>query len=298
MALSEKYLDPFTDFGFKKLFGTETNKDLLIDFLNELLRGKKSIRDLTYSKNEHLGKTPVTRKAVFDLYCESANGEKFIIELQKVKQQYFKDRSLYYSTFPIQDQATGEQWNYRLPEIFTIGIMDFSFDNTHPGQFRHEVKLTELTSGEVFYDKLTFIFMEMPKFTKKEDELETHFDKWMYLLKHLSKLQDIPAALLLEPVLLKALKVAEVSNLNKEDMNAYEASLKDKRDWKNALDTAIEEALEKGIEKGMEKGIEKGMEKGIEKGVEKIARQMKKEGFPNETIAKITGLPTDKIEKL
>jgi predicted transposase/invertase (TIGR01784 family) len=259
---------------------------LLIDFLNELLRGKKSITDLTYSKNEHLGKTNATRKAVFDLYCEGTNGEKFIIELQKVKQQYFKDRSLYYSTFPIQDQATGEQWNYRLPEIFTIGIMDFAFNNAHPRQFRHEVKLTELTTNEVFYDKLTFIFVEMPKFTKKENELETHFDRWLYLLKHLSKLRNIPTSFSVEPVLRKVLKIAEVSNLNKEEMNAYEASLKDKRDWKSALDTAIDEALEKGIEQG------------IEKGVEKTARQMKKEGFTEEIIAKITGLSPDDIEKL
>jgi len=130
MAIKERYIDPFTDFGFKrppprKLFGSEPHKDLLIDFLNQLLKGQKHIQNLTYSKNEHLGKTDEYRKAVFDLYCENEKGEKFIIELQKVKQQYFKDRSIYYSTFPIQEQAPGgEYWNYQLKEIYTIGIMD------------------------------------------------------------------------------------------------------------------------------------------------------------------------------
>src|SRR5690606_683533 len=131
-----------------------------------------------------------------DLYCENERGEKFIIELQKVKQQYFKDRSIYYSTFPIQEQAPeGEYWNYQLKEVYTIGIMDFSFDNTHPEQFQHEVKLIETKTKEIFYEKLTFIYLEMPKFNKNEDELVSHFDKWLYLLKNLHKFTKIPSVL-------------------------------------------------------------------------------------------------------
>ena len=102
----EKYINPFTDYGFKKLFGEELNKDLLLDFLNELLSKEQGlITDLTYLKSEHLGTTEVDRKAIFDLYCENERGEKFIVELQKSKQNFFKDRRLYYSTFPIREQA-------------------------------------------------------------------------------------------------------------------------------------------------------------------------------------------------
>jgi predicted transposase/invertase (TIGR01784 family) len=101
----EKFINPFTDFGFKKLFGEEINKDLLIDFLNELLKGKTEIKNLTYLKTEQLGASALDRKAIFDLYCENEKGEKFIVELQKVRQEYFKDRSIYYATFPIQEQA-------------------------------------------------------------------------------------------------------------------------------------------------------------------------------------------------
>jgi predicted transposase/invertase (TIGR01784 family) len=102
--------------------------------------------------------------------------------------------------------------------------------------------------------------------------------------------EDAPEVLFEEPIFAKALKIAEVSNLNKEEMNAYEASLKEKRDWHSAMDTAIQEALEKGKEEWMEKGIEKG--------IERTARQMKKEGFSNETIAKITGLSIEEINRL
>ena len=125
----EKYINPFTDYGFKKLFGEEPNKDLLLDFLNELLKEEQGqIVDLTYLKTEQLGATEVDRKAIFDLYCENEKGEKFIVELQKSKQNFFKDRSLYYSTFPIREQAKRADWNFELKAIYTIGILDFVFD--------------------------------------------------------------------------------------------------------------------------------------------------------------------------
>jgi predicted transposase/invertase (TIGR01784 family) len=98
MTIREKYINPFTDFGFKKLLGSEFNKDLLIDFLNQVLGDREQIKDLTYLNTEKLGKTASDRKAVFDLYCENEKGNKFIIELQNVSQQYFKDRSVFYST--------------------------------------------------------------------------------------------------------------------------------------------------------------------------------------------------------
>ncbi len=125
----EKYLNPFTDYGFKKLFGEPVNKNLLLDFLNELLREEQGeITDLTYLKNEHLGSSEVDRKAIFDLYCENERGEKFIVELQKTKQNFFKDRSLYYATFPIQEQAERGDWNYQLKAVYTVAILDFVFD--------------------------------------------------------------------------------------------------------------------------------------------------------------------------
>jgi predicted transposase/invertase (TIGR01784 family) len=302
MKIKERYIDPFTDFGFKKLFGSESHKELLIDFLNELLKGHKRIQELTYAKNEHLGQTSDYRKAIFDLYCEGEKGEKFIIELQKVAQQFFKDRSIYYATFPIQEQAQkGEYWDYQLKEIYTIGIMDFAFDDKHPNQFKHEVKLIEINTKEVFYDKLTFIYLEMTKFRKQAEELETHFDRWMYLLKNLNKFSEIPDVLQ-ERVFKKVFELAEVANLNEEEMNLYESSLKDKRDWKNAIDTAIEKGMAKGIKEGVKKGIKEGVKKGIEEGRKqnqiKIARQMKQKNMPYETIAELTQLFVEEIEKL
>lgn len=101
----DRYINPYTDFGFKMLFGTEMNKELLISFINSLLSGKEVIRDLTYLNTEHLGTSEADRRAVFDVYCENERGEKILIEMQRGEQQFFKDRSLYYATFPIREQG-------------------------------------------------------------------------------------------------------------------------------------------------------------------------------------------------
>ncbi len=175
----EKYINPFTDYGFKKIFGEEPNKDLLLDFLNELLYEEQGrIVSLTYLKNEHLSSSELDRKAIFDLYCENEKGEKFIVELQKAKQNFFKDRALYYSTFPIREQAQKADWNYELKAVYTIAILDFVFDEDKENaeKFRYDIKLSDIETNKVFYDKLTFIYLEMPKFNKSVEELETRFD--------------------------------------------------------------------------------------------------------------------------
>ena len=179
-----KYINPYTDFGFKKLFGTPLNKDLLISFLNSLFEGKEVVSDLTYLNGENLGNGYGDRRAIFDVYCENEQGETFIVEMQKAEQQFFKDRSVFYATFPIQNQGKKGIWDFRLKGVYTVGILDFVFpDHEYPqDSLRHEVKLVDVDDKHVFYDKLTFLYLEMPKFTKKEDELETMFDKWLFVL--------------------------------------------------------------------------------------------------------------------
>lgn len=243
----EKYINPFTDYGFKKLFGEEPNKDLLLDFLNVLLKEEQGeIKDLTYLKSEHLGTSEVDRRAIFDLYCENEKGEKFIVELQKTKQNFFKDRTVYYSTFPIREQAKRADWNYELKAVYTIAVLDFVFDEdkNDPKKFRYDIKLTDTDTNEVFYDKLTFIYLETPKFNKTVDELETRFDKWIYVIRNLNRLDKVPDKLR-ERVFEKLFETAEIAKFTPDQIRSYEDSLKYYRDLKNLLDTAKEEkALE------------------------------------------------------
>ena len=176
LEIKERYANFYTDFAFKKFFGTEANKDILISFLNSLFDGQEVVEDLEYLNGEQLGPTALERKAVFDVYCRNDKGDRFLIEMQKADQNYFKDRSIYYSTFPIQEQAVKGSWNFRLDKVYTIGILNFTFDDNAPDYYHHEVQLMDTHTKKVFYDKLTYIYIEMPKFQKTEEELETLFD--------------------------------------------------------------------------------------------------------------------------
>jgi len=279
-----RYINPLTDFGFKKLFGTEPNKTLLIDFLNQILPDRK-IQDLSYSSGEQLGNSTIDRKAVFDLYCIGDNGERFIVEMQKAKQNYFKDRSLFYASFPIQEQGIKNKWDFKLDPVYSVGILDFIFDEyKHEDEFLHIVDLKNQRC-EVFYDKLKFVYIELPKFKKKEEDLVTQFDKWMFVFTHLSQLQDRPQKLQ-DRIFTKLFEAAEIAKFTPEERTEYEESLKYYRDIKNVIDTSRDEGKEEGREEGRE-------ERNIE-----IARKLKKSAVPFEIIKDSTGLSESEIEKL
>ena len=242
----DRYINPLTDFGFKRLFGTEPNKNLLIDFLNVILPPQHRVKDLTYRSTENLGNTPLDRKAIFDLYCQSEKGERFIVEMQKAKHNYFKDRSIYYASFPIQDQAEKGNWNYKLEPVYTIGILDFVFDeDKNDDAFLHIVELKD-QDCKVFYEKLKFIYLELPKFKKNIDQLNDHFDKWLFLLKHLPDLEE-PPLVLQENVFMQLFEVARITGFSQEEREAYENSLKYYRDMTGVIETAREEGREEGM---------------------------------------------------
>ena len=274
--MTSKYINPFTDFGFKRLFGEEANKHLLIDFLNELLSEylNHKIKDLTFLKNEHLADLEIDRKSIYDLYCENERGEKFIVELQRAPQLYFKDRSVLYATYPIQEQAKRGKWNYQLKAVYTIAILNFELDDEkHNTDYRHDVKLMNVKKKKVFYDKLTFIYLEMPKFKKTIDELETRFDKWLYVLRNLERLDNIPNKLR-EEIFESFFETAEVAKMTRKQLLAYQDSLKVYRDNFSVVETAkINKALE-------------------------IAKNLKTMNLPTENIAEATGLSIQDIENI
>jgi predicted transposase/invertase (TIGR01784 family) len=295
MSTKEKYLNPFTDFGFKKLFGSEANKDLLIHFLNAILPKETTITKLTYLKTEHIGHSEVDRKVVYDLYCENEKGEKFIVELQKARQKYFKERTIFYSTFPIQEQAITGDWNFKLKAVYTVSILDFLIDDNSYSAKKKKIatktpvkttaKLMDIDTKEIFYDKLTYVQIQIPLFVKEEQELATMEDKWFYIIRNLQRFQNRPAALE-ERIFDKVFKTAEIAKFNKKERGAYEDSLKQYRDIKNVVDTAKEEGKEIGKEIGKQ-------ERSIE-----IARNFLTSGLSIEIVAKNTNLSIEKVQEI
>ena len=286
--MQEKYLNPHTDFGFKRLFGTEFNKELLISLLNALFRGEQTVKDVTYLNSEHLGDRVDARRAVFDVFCESEKGEKFIVEMQNVYQEFFKDRTIYYSTFPIREQAQrGGDWDFHLNSVYTIGLLNFNFAEglQNAKRWHHEVKLMETDTKEVFYDKLTYIYVEIPKFDKKETELVTMYDKWMYVLKNLSSLMSRPMALQ-ERVFTRLFEQAEISKFNPQELRLYEDSVNAYRDIVNAIKTAEKKKFAEGKAEGRAEGK-------IE-----VAQRLLDMGMSIGDIVMATGLTSEEISAL
>ncbi len=314
-----KYINPFTDFGFKKLFGEEASKPQLIDFLNCLLPENDKIFDLSFKDKDQSGKANNHRKAVYDIYCENEKGEKFIVELQSVHQQFFKDRTIYYSTFPIQEQAKKGDWNYELKSVYCVGVLGFTFDDyknePEKGEVIHTVQLKD-QNNKIFYNKLKYVYVEVPNFKKKLDELETQLDKWLYFIKNLENLNQIPE-IFKDTVFIEAFQNAELAKFTEAERASYEASLKTLRDNYASFESAKKLAFLEGEAIGEARGIKKGEvigeEIGIKKGevigrdeerkeselrIKKLAKTMKNRGEPIEKIIEYTGLTKEEIDAL
>ena len=274
--VEERYISLLTDFGFKRIFGTAINKDLLICFLNSLFNGRQVVNDVKYLNPEHVGDVYTDRRAIFDVYCEGENGEKFIVEMQNAYQTYFKDRSLFYSTFPIREQAA----------LLNFDMNEEAFEKE---KIRHSVQLCDTATHKVFYDKLELIYVEIAKFNKSLEELETLYDKWLYALKNLYKLTQRPKELC-DKVFDRLFEEAEIAKFTPQELREYEASKIAYRDIKNSVDTAKREGIAEGMEKGMKKGMEK---KSLE-----IAKKMLTKGMDEATVMEITGLTAELIQQL
>ena len=310
--VEERYISLLTDFGFKRIFGTAMNKDLLICFLNSLFNGRQVVKDVSYLNPEHVGDVYTDRRAIFDVYCEGENGEKFIVEMQNAYQTYFKDRALFYTTFPIREQAPkGNEWDFKLNHIYTVALLNFNMneDAFDKEKIRHHVQLCDTATHKVFYDKLEYIYVEISKFNKPLEELDTLYEKWLYALKNLYKLTQRPKELC-DKVFDRLFEEAEIAKFTPQEMRDYETSKMAYRDIKNSVDTAkregIAEGMEKGMKEGMELGIAKGKQEGLAEGMEKgmnqkaleIAKNMLAMGLSAEQVSKATQLPLEIIKNL
>ena len=236
---SSKYINPLTDFGFKYIFGA---KESMINFLNAILEIEGGIVDLTYDNTERIPHSEEERKAQFDLHCTTGTGERIIIEMQNHSQYFFKDRTIYYVTFPIQEQAPkGKDWDFMLKPVYSVNIVNFRMYDVEPQeskeleeQYISYVQLIDRYTKQIFYKKLTLAYLKLPLFTKTEDELQTGVDQWMFVLKNLSNLNDLPDALRNE-VFEQLFRMAEVAKLSAKDRKEYYRSLKSYRDMNNSI---------------------------------------------------------------
>ena len=306
-----KYIDLMVDWSFKKIFGTEVNKDILIEFL-KVIFPQHAISDITYVPTEQLGIMEDDRKAIFDVLCRTMDGKTFLVEMQRGYQKHFFERALFYTSFPIMKQgkkalaeeARGNRpWDFSLDGVFFLGILNFKYEDDEMTE--HRYRLLEATSKKLMTDKLEFVFVEVEKFDKGEDELETDLDKWLYLLKNMSNLLRRPERLR-DRIFTKLFDVAELAQLDDKDRTNYIKAMNTERDTYNQIEYARETGREEGHKVGKEEGLKEGKEEGIKEGREEgakqksfdIAKRMLEKGIETETISELTGLTEKEISEL
>ena len=326
-----KYIDLMVDWSFKKIFGTEVNKDILIEFL-KVIFPQYAISDITYVPTEQLGIMEDDRKAIFDVLCRTEDGKTFLVEMQRGYQKHFFERALFYTSFPIMKQgkkalaeeARGNRpWDFSLDGVFFLGILNFKYEDDEMTE--HRYRLMEATSKKLMTDKLEFVFVEVEKFDKGEDELETDLDKWLYLLKNMSNLLERPERLR-DRIFTKLFDVAELAQLDDEDRIKYIKAMNTERDTYNQIEYAretgreegreeghkvgkeegLKEGREEGHKEGKEEGLKEGHKEGKEEGIKEgakqnscdIAKRMLEKGIDIETISELTGLTEKEISEL
>jgi len=299
-----KFINPFTDYGFKLIFGREVSKDLLIEFLNDLLEGERVITDLTFLNNEQLPDYPEGRGIIYDVYCTTDTGEKIIVEMQNRMQSNFKERSIFYLS-RVNQGRTGHDWKFEIKAVYGVFLMNFIMDKNI--KLRTDVILADKETGELFSEKFRQIFIALPLFKKSEEECETNFERWIYILNNMETLKRLPFKAR-KAVFEKLEEIADVASMSPKERELYDNSVKVYRDYLVTMDAAEKEGIKKGMKEGMKEGLKKGLEEGLEEGLKKgreealnifqTAIDMKKQGIDNQLIAEKTGLPLSLIESL
>jgi predicted transposase/invertase (TIGR01784 family) len=316
-----RYLNLFSDRAFRRVFGSERDKAVTLSLLNSILRDEEKIKDFHFASTAHIPDNPGDRGIVLDLHCLTVDGRRIVVELQKRRQIYFRERTLFYSTWPIQAQGKSfepekgrkHNWNYDIKAVYVISLLDFTIDPASADTRIVTRKMIQDTeTHESWTDRLVFVNVELSRFSKKLSECHSLQDKWFFVLKNLHRLLDQPAELR-EEVFSHLFEITDKSRFDGNIRADFERSEEEYDQMKNALDYAIRDGLAQGMVQGMTKGMVQGIEQGIAQGREEgraderrkateelraMVSSLKEAGVPVEVIARSTHLDVAEIEAL
>ena len=289
-----KFINPFTDVGFKRIFGQEVNKSLLIEFLNSLLEGEQHIDDISLLDKEQLPQLSNDRGLIYDVFCKTSDGKRIIVEMQNRSQENFKERALLYLPKAIVEQSVRgkEGKKYEISAVYGVFFMNFH-ESAFDKKFRTDVVLSDRDTNKIFSDKLRMTFLQLPEFNKVPEECESYFDKWIYVLKHMDILDRLPWKAQYE-AFKKLASICDFAKLSEDERKQYEESERILNDNIAIANRAMAEGMAKGRAEGMAKGRTEG--RTAEK--KDIALKMKQNGLEHNLIASITGLSNEEIEAL
>lgn len=276
-----RYIDLMFDRGFKRVFGKEANKDVLIAFLNQVIPDKV-IADLKFINIENEGLAPDSKKSFFDVQCTIDDGSTIIVEVQRSNQPYFKERVLYYASLPILRQLEAGA-DYKLVPVYVVSIISFQLEHRDwdDGRIESHYSIREDSSGEPMTNALHFIFIELGRFRKTVGNLENDKEKWYFCLLNMGSFLERPREMQAE-VFRRLFDVAEVEALPGNEREQYIKDMTTERDIINQKEFARQEGRAEGLAEA-KAGIAKGM---LENGIDL------------KLIVKLTGLSEEEVKSL
>ena len=305
-----KYINPMTDFGFKKIFGVE---EIMKAFLNDLIQPEHPILKVIFLDKEMLPERYEQRGVIYDLLCTTEDGEEFIVEMQNAPQPRFAERAVFYICRKIGQQGhKGKQidnrdWDFRLHKVYGIYLINFHLRDNQRVKIRTIQLTVKEQDHEVFDDNFNAFVIELPCMEgMKEADCKTNIERWMYNL-YIMEMTNQPLAFRdVMPVFERVATQAEFNNMSYTEQEQYINALNNYRSNKAAWDYSLQKGLQKGFQQGMEKGLEQGMQKGRMEGKIEGARNatlinaksLKEKNIPVAIIAEALGLSIEEIEKL
>lgn len=292
MTIERKNIHLLTDFGFKRIFGTEEHKKNLIRFLNAFLKEHTgTITDITYLPTEQLGVAEDEKRLVFDVFCSTQKDDHIIVEMQRATQEFFRKRIVAYSARTISNLLRKGDREYDYPKVISILLADFHLpDLREDDTFMQYVTLKD-DKNRIFLDRMAFVLIYLTKFAapRKFEQFADERQKWCYAIKNMWRLSDgdIPPG---DIPFHELYEECKVKNLNDMEKQEYEKSILEYEDVQEALAYQRKLGKDEGFNDGYEKGMEKGMKKGREETLLQTAKRLLEMGFSLSDVAKATGL--------
>ena len=287
-----RYINVLTDYGFKKVFG---DKEVMTAFLTDLLQPKSPIQDITFLDKEHDGMAEYERGVIYDLLCQTEDGEEFIVEMQNRNQAQFSDRIIYYLSLSSQGEKGNVAWDFRLKPVYGIFFLNFHLKGFEQRTVR-TVQLKVEETGELFSDRLKVFTLELPNYRKmKEEDCKTRIDYWLYNITNLETMTTNIPFQQQQPAFKKVGNIAELVRMTPEELKQYNISIDSYRTNLSVLKNERAEGIAEGLAKGLAKGRAEGRAEGIAEGLAKAAKRMLAIGIPVEQISLATGLSVNEI---
>jgi len=288
------FADPKNDVAFKKIFGNDNKKEILISFLNNILNfagTDKEIVEITIANPYQAPKLEDLKTTILDIKALDKRGNHYIIEMQVLHTEAFEKKVLYYvSKAYAQQLETGENYPTLNPVIF-LGFLNFQLFKENPNYASRHLILEEKTNDHLFTD-FELHFIELPKFKKSLEELTEVKDKWIYFVKHAGDMSVIPDQMKEPKEISEAFDAANKFTWTKDDLDAYDAKgiyIADERQ-------RIVHAHKEGHQEGHQEGLQEGLKEGEKKKAREIGKALLVRGIPIEIIMETTGLSKEDIQ--